>query len=321
MTTTLTLPPTVIEKALYTDPHLQSGHTRRQYLSNLERFEDWRHAQGSPPLTKMLVEAYAATLQRAGLAPTTINQKLASIRWWARKMVDFAFEWLEPTQAQRISEQAARVVTVEDVKGDSPQAGRHLRQAELVKLLRVCLKDGSPAGIRDAALFAVVWTTGLRRAELARLKIEDLEVTGEGEADLLVHGKGNKHRTAFLFNGAFEALANWLEIRGDNPGPIFCQIRKNGTVVPERGLTGEALRKIVEKRLARTPLKHLTWHDFRRTFAGNLFDGQNDIATVQQLMGHASPTTTSNYDRRPERTRRQAVKKLHIPLPEVKARS
>jgi len=321
MTTTLaTTPnlPDVLDKALYTDPAFTSDHSRNQYRSNLKAFEAWRLNQGMPPITKMLVEAYAAKLQRDGLAPSTINHKLACIRWWARKMVDYAFEFLPSEQAARVSEQAARVIAVEDVKGDSPKAGRHLRQSELIKLLRACLEDKSPAGVRDAALFATAWTTGLRRAELSRLRLEDLvlyentEATGETEADLVVHGKGGKSRTAYMFNGALDALLAWLDVRGDTPGNIFCPIRKDGTIVPGHGITGEALRKIVEKRLAQTTLKHLTWHDFRRTFAGQLLD-TNDLATVQQLMGHASPTTTANYDRRPERTRKAAIRKLHIP--------
>ena len=60
-------------------------------------------------------------------------------------------------------------------------------------------------------------------------------------------------------------------------------------------------------------LKPLTWHDFRRTFAGNLLDSGADLATVQRLMGHSDPSTTSGYDRRGEETRRKAVQALFVP--------
>jgi integrase/recombinase XerD len=59
--------------------------------------------------------------------------------------------------------------------------------------------------------------------------------------------------------------------------------------------------------------KSITWHDFRRTFAGNLLDAGHDLATVQKLMGHASPVTTSLYDRRGEESKRQAIRSLHVP--------
>jgi site-specific recombinase XerD len=308
--TALTLSPTIIETAIGNDPALQSPHSRRQYNANLRDFEAWRMGQ---PLTKMLVEAYAAHLQNEGLAPSTINQKLATIRWWARKMVDFAYEHMDSERARRVSDQAARVLTVKDVKGDRPQAGRHVTQSELLSLLRACVRDESPAGARDAALFAVAWTTGMRNAELRRLKLEDMTITGEDEADLTVHGKGNKPRTAYLFNGAFQALNEWLDVRGREEGYIFCPVNKSGKANPKKGISGETLRRhIFDKRIDQAGIKHTTAHDFRRAFAGNLLD-HNDLATVQALLGHASPTTTATYDRRPERTRKAAVKKLFIP--------
>jgi integrase len=61
------------------------------------------------------------------------------------------------------------------------------------------------------------------------------------------------------------------------------------------------------------PVKTMPWHNFRRTFAGNLLDAGVDLVTMQRLMGHVSPTTTSNYDRRGEEVKRQATKNLHVP--------
>ena len=308
---------------IFNDPYLKSKHSKRQYQSNIEHFEAWRAAQGSPVLTKTLVESYVAHLQREGLAPRTIKQKVSSIMWLARKMMDMAIDYLPEGEAQRTKEQAARVLGLEInklVKGNSAPSGRHLRSGEVTRLLRTCLKDPGPAGVRDAALFAVAWTTGLRRTELAGLSMADLELheAPEGlDADLIVRGKGEKVRSAYLFNGALQALLDWLELRGEAPGPIFIQIRKNGRIVTGGSLSGEALRKVLEKRQSEISIKHLTWHDFRRTFAGNLFDAGNDTSTVQQLMGHADPGTTTAYDRRPELVRKSAVRKLVLAIPEV----
>lgn len=305
-----------IDMAIYTDPRLKSEHSRRQYRSNLEDFERWRMGQ---PLTKMLVEAYAAHLQRRNLAATTINQKLASIRWWARKIVDFAFEQLPPEQAERVSKQAARVLTVEDVRGESAPAGRFMKPHEIKKLLRACMEDGTPAGLRDKALFSVAWMTGPRRDELCELRMEDLTVipaddeNSNDEGELLLHGKGDKPRLAYLYGRALAALLEWLAVRGDAPGYIFCQVRKNGTVLPGRALSGEALRKVGLKRFKQANMKHTTWHDFRRRFASELWDAGVDGVIIKDLMGHASMETTAAYDRRPEHARRAAVKKLTIP--------
>ncbi len=71
---------------------------------------------------------------------------------------------------------------------------------------------------------------------------------------------------------------------------------------------------ILEKRIVEAKVKPLTWHDYRRTFTGNLLDNGADLATVQRLMGRANPTTTSNYDRRGDEVRRKAVKVLFVPF-------
>lgn|GEM_PF-2238691 len=69
----------------------------------------------------------------------------------------------------------------------------------------------------------------------------------------------------------------------------------------------------VAMRRAKAKVKPLTWHDFRRSFTGNLLDSGQDLVTVQKLMGHASPVTTSNYDRRGEEAKRRAACIYPIP--------
>jgi integrase len=79
-------------------------------------------------------------------------------------------------------------------------------------------------------------------------------------------------------------------------------------------MSGEALLKMLEKRSREAQLsKPVTWNDFRRTFAGNLWNAKIDGSIIQKLMGHAIQNQTGKYDRRPEATRRAAVKVLHVP--------
>src|SRR5215216_2497783 len=99
-------PHSVIEKLLQNDPRLISKHTTRQYRSDLFNFEAWRNGR---PITKTLVEEYAAMLQAEGKAPNTINQRLAAIRWYARKIADLAIDYQADTEFAR---HAARVATV-----------------------------------------------------------------------------------------------------------------------------------------------------------------------------------------------------------------
>ena len=121
-----------------------------------------------------------------------------------------------------------------------------------------------------------------------------------------------------LYNGALRYLSDWLAVRGTEAGPLFTAINKGGklaktgSVYP--GITPNGLAKMLAKRLVAAGIvADTTWHDFRRTFAGNLLDNGADLSTVQKLMGHSSPATTGAYDRRDERTRDRALEGLHVP--------
>ncbi len=298
---------TTIIKMLDNDPQLRSKHTTRQYKSDLTTFEAWRNGR---TITKTLVEEYAAQLQQEGKAPNTINQKLAAIRWFSRKMADRAMDELGDRE---MAEQALRVVAVKDVKGERPERGRHIQQGELSALMDACISDTSPAGIRDAAIIAIAWATGLRREEIAGITLADLTNKAKDSLDISVIGKGGKARTVYINDGALSALLDWLEVRGNEPGMLFVDVNKGGKVGSGK-LSGEALRKMLEKRSKEAELSQpITWHDFRRTFAGNLWGAGIDGVTIQKLMGHASQNQTAKYDRRPEDARRQAVKVLHVP--------
>ena len=301
-----------IAEQLERDPRLQSAHTRRGYLNDLRSFEEWRTER---PLTKLLVEEYAAHLQKLERSPNSINRALAAIRWWARRLSDLAFESpMSREQREEIVTQAARVAGIEDVSGHRQQKGRQIGTDEFQALLQACRTDRSPAGARDAAILAMAWSTGLRRSEMVGLRLEDWKHHLNGQP-LEVKGKGNKRRYAYLNKNGAGWVRNWLRIRGGVAGPMFCPIRKGGHVQPLRGITDEALAQILAKRSLEAGLAlTLTWHDFRRTFAGNLLDAGVDLVTVQKLLGHSSPTTTSNYDRRGETTKQKAVGAINLPF-------
>ena len=286
------------------DPRLNSEHTRRAYRSAIGKFETFRAGR---LLTVTLVEEYLVTLQRDGKGVHTVNHALACIRWWARRIEKLAGEYATPEDARRISDQAAHVVNVKDLKGRTVAPGRHMDDNEITRLLAACAADPGPAGRRDAALLAVAYSTGARIHEIKNVSIADITYTKEG-ADLLIHGKGEKDRVAYLYNGALEALDLWINARGVGQGFIFNPVRKNGKVLASCGISTEALRKILEHRAKEAGIsKRLTWHDFRRTFIGKLLDTGADLSTAQDLAGHADPKTTANYDRRDDRRKRAAV--------------
>jgi len=293
------------------DIRLKSENSRRGYLADLGAFETWRNNR---PMTKLLVEEYASHLNLEGRSPNTVNRVLSAIRWWARKIGDLAFEQkLDSSVREEIVTQSARVASIENVTGKRGLKGRNIESGELSDLMRACANDDSPAGIRDSAIIGLAWATGMRRAELASLSIADIVATGNGEYDVTIHGKGDKTRTSYVYNGAALALADWLTARGQEQGPLFCPINRGGRLSIGHSIGTEALAQILSKRIEQARISHLSWHDFRRTFAGNLLDSGVDLVTVQKLLGHSSPTTTSNYDRRGDEVKRKAVRSLHVP--------
>lgn len=196
-------------------------------------------------------------------------------------------------------------VSVERVKGKRLPAGRHVTQGEFQALLDTC--DQTMIGIRDAAMVSVLYGGGLRRAELVGLDFADFDQT----AGLVkVRGKGNKERGVPLPVGTTAALGDWLKVRGDEPGPLFHGL---GNRSDGGRLTTQAVFDMLKMRLGEAGIAPLSPHDFRRTLISNLLDAGVDIATVSQIVGHASVNTTARYDRRDEKTKREAADLLHVP--------
>lgn len=211
---------------------------------------------------------------------------------------------------------AVDIKAIRGQRAKQAEKGRHLTQGEIGALLATCA-DGSNAGHRDAALIAVGYTCGLRRAELAGLHLEDLDT--EQGALVVRSGKGNKERVVPVAPGAMDALLDWLDARGPWAGPLFTRVSQTDNVQPTEGLSEQAVYNILVKRAGQSSVKTFSPHDLRRTFAGDLLDAGADIATVQKLMGHANVNTTAGYDRRDAKAKRAAVNKLHIPYKRSRA--
>ncbi len=234
-------------------------------------------------------------------APTGANSILAALKGVIRTA------W---RLGQMTGEDYMRAVDVRRVRGSSIPRGRSLTQGELTALFVVCAADPTPAGARDAAALAVLYGGGLRKAELPALKLEDYNTeTGE----LIVRkGKGNKDRNVYLTNGAMEAMADWLKVRGDGPGEIFCTITSGRWLTYKRA-SDHLAESIVSKRMKEARVKKFTPHDLRRTFISTLLTTSGDLSAVKELAGHAHVSTTLIYDKRGEAPKQQAAATLHVP--------
>jgi len=255
------------------------------------------------------VAAIRAALLERDLAPASINTTLAALRGVAASAWNLGYLPVEELE---------RIRQVKRVHGSRLPAGRAVQAGELRALLEACAADPSVAGLRDAALIAVLYATGLRRGELAALHLADYSPAQR--ALTVRQGKGRKERLVPVSRGAAAALEDWIAARGPAPGLLFLPINKGG-VIGTATLSTQAVYKALTRRAATAKLTEpISPHDLRRTFVGDLLDAGADIATVQQLAGHASVTTTARYDRRGEAAKQRAVDLLHVPRVERKPR-
>jgi integrase len=164
---------------------------------------------------------------------------------------------------------------------------------------------------RDAALLAIGYGAGLRRAELVALDLADYNPES-GELRVR-RGKGRKDRLVYATNGAGDALNAWLRLRGEEPGPLFCPVDKAGRVEIRR-ITGQAVLYVLCRVATDAGVAAFSPPDLRRTFISDLLDRTGDLIATQHLAGRANNSTTGRYDRRGERAKRKAAELLHVPF-------
>jgi site-specific recombinase XerD len=204
-----------------------------------------------------------------------------------------------------------RAADLPGVRGERLPRGRALSSRELQKLVTACAKDASPVGRRDAALLAVLYGGGLRRAEVVGLDVADYKA--ETGVLRVRDGKGRKERIAYATDGTKAALEAWLEVRGTEEGPLFWPADGRGRPLLNRRMTDQAILLMLRRRAAQGKVAAFTPHDLRRSFISDLLDAGADMVTVQKLAGHANVQTTARYDRRGEEAKRRAAELLKVP--------
>lgn len=244
--------------------------------------------------------AAVRTALKQRLAPTTTNKMLVALRQVLT--VAYRLDLIEASDYHK-------AVDISNVKGTGQLRGRALTIDEIKSLIDCCHQQGNEIALRDAAVIAILRCGGIRRQEIVRLKLDDLDLkTGELT---IRRGKGGKFRLVYLTRDAIATIEDWLEVRGDAPGALICPVNKGGKVTLRHfASNGDGIYKLVKARATMAGVKHFSPHDFRRTFCSDLLEFGEDVFTVQELAGHASPATTAKYDRRGEGRKRRAVKRL-----------
>lgn len=285
--------------ALFDDDLRRRGaaeRTRRAYGVDVGQFADWARAQGLDPVavTTKLLRRYVAGLSDARHAPTTTARKLAALRAFYRSQREHGNLPQSPADLVNGPKRPAHLPRV-------------LSEQEVAALL-----DSIPASsaleLRDRALFELAYASGLRAEELVDLDVDSLDFDGE---EVRVEGKGSKTRFVPAGESALSATARYLErarpaLSGSDGEPALF-LSKSG-----RRLSTSDVRRRLRAWTARLGVAgSLSPHALRHTFATHLLDNGADLRAIQELLGHASISTTQLYTRVESARLRSAYARSH----------
>ena len=279
-----------------------SVHTLAGYLSDIRQFcaQLWGE-DVAPPFPwkspdRFAARRFLASFQKAGMAPATASRKMSSLRSFFRFMVreggvkDNPFVGLQQPKGRRRLPQVLSQAEVLRLLGAPARLRERARAAEA---------DGGArfadyAALRDTALLELLYSTGMRIAELCGLTDARLDLLS-GTA--LVRGKGKKERFCPIGRPAAQALQAALDAREGwrtpfgpgRPQPLF--LNKSGGALTPRSVERSLKRYLAEAELDPA----LTPHVMRHSFATHMLDAGADLRSVQELLGHASLSTTQIY--------------------------
>ena len=205
-------------------------------------------------------------------------------------------------------EQLLRIREVKPASGSRLPPGRNLRRSLIRELMAVCAADPRPQGVRDAAIIALLYGTGMRKSESVDIDLNQVDFAARS---LQVLGKGNRQLIKYAPPWAFEKLQAWLDLRraqlpagSEDDAFLFNRIRRGNHITRAR-ITKHAIYYIARQRGSQVGIKIMP-HDFRRAFITRVIE-EHDVSIAQKLAHHANIQTTAAYDRRDEDERRRAV--------------
>lgn len=263
-----------------------SGNTVRAYEQHLEAFVDWCGDQGVDPLriTVRQLRSYISDMRASGLSSRSVAAHLSSLRSFFRWMI--MEDIVESNPAEALS---------------SPKLPSSLPATATPQQLRAlfdAVERGTPSGLRDACMLELFYATGARISELASLNLESFDWSNR---TVRLFGKGSKERIVPIHRRAEDAVRAYLQngraallLKG---GSTPCGGNR-ALFISDRGRVMDAgalrYRYKVLARKAGLP-GDITPHTLRHTFATDLLDGGADLRSVQELLGHASLSTTQIY--------------------------
>jgi site-specific recombinase XerD len=263
---------------------LPSEHSRRAYERALFDFFHWHRGAGRPQLNKAVVQRYAAELREAGMAASSINQRLSAIRKLALEAADNGA--LDPQVANGIQ-------AVKGARREGRRTGNWLTREEAQMWLTapdVCKVKGR----RDRALLAILIGCGLRRSEAAGLTFNHVQQRDGRWVLVDLIGKRDKIRSVPMPNWTKIAIDEWSKASGVIEGLVLRAVNKGDRMVGD-GITPQAIYNIIVGYADELKKNGVAPHDLRRTFAKLAHKGGAAIDQIQLSLGHESIQTTEDY--------------------------
>jgi len=268
-----------------------SPHTVHAYGADLADLAAWASGRGKEPggLVYRDLRSYAASLSERGLARASIARKLAAVRSFHDHLVRSGDAEQNPAELLPTPKTGSRLPRV-------------LGPDEMARLLER-IPTTTPLEARDRALLEVTYSCGLRAQEIVNLDLGDVDFDSE---TLRVLGKGSKTRIVPVGEVALAALGRYVErarpalASGAETEAMFLSRRG-------RRLSTSDVRRRLEKWVREAAVAgRVSPHTLRHSFATHLLEGGADLRSIQELLGHASVSTTQVYTRvEPGRLRRE----------------
>jgi site-specific recombinase XerD len=275
--------------------------TRTAYLTDAEQFARWASERELDPATISVrdLRRYLAVLAELGHTATTVTRKLAALRALFRVQMESGRRQDNPAELLHSPRKPRRLPRV-------------LKPSEVATLLDRIPGDG-PLELRDRALFELAYSSGLRAQELVSLELDSLDFDSE---TVRVKGKGQKIRLVPVGEHARRALERYLDRsrpaliqRGDDERTLF--VSKSG----RRLSTSDVRRRLHSWARQAAPFAPAVIdthpHALRHSFATHLLEGGADLRDIQELLGHASISTTQVYTRVESRRLKTAYARAH----------
>ncbi|WP_224984536.1 tyrosine recombinase XerC [Geomonas agri] len=252
-----------------------SPHTLAAYKSDLEQFASFLEGRSEPrpeAVDHLAIRQHLAQLHK-GHAKSSIGRKLSAIRALFRFLL----------REGRLEKNPAELVSTPKKEKRLPF---HLNIDQVSALVQA--PAGSSLPLRDRAVLETLYSCGIRVSELTGMNVGDLDLT-DGVARVM--GKGGKERIVPVGSFARQALAAYLAERGESAPSEPLILNSRGKRINRRSVT----RIVDNHMLLIAAMRKVSPHTLRHTFATHLLEGGADLRAIQELLGHASLSTTQKY--------------------------